>query len=207
MLELEIRTLLGALALDVRLGVGAGECLALTGASGAGKTTVLRVAAGLLLPQRGRVACDGEVWLDTEAGVDLPPDRRGLGYLFQEYALFPNLSEWRNVAYGMDRVRRGERRERAVGLLDRFGMWLLHKAVRETAQLNRESAHQGSCARRRRAGRPVPDGWDGGIRNPCLEGIQWPRRGFLQQPRHEAVVSAVEPQAPAPRRERQPDRG
>jgi molybdate transport system ATP-binding protein len=96
-----------------------GETLAVVGPSGAGKTSVLRAIAGLLRPHRGRVVCGEEVWLDTAARVDLPPERRGCGYLFQEYALFPHLSAWRNVAYGLPRERR---RERAHELLDRFGL-------------------------------------------------------------------------------------
>ncbi len=104
------------------LEAAAGECLALAGPSGAGKTTLLRIAAGLRGADHGRVECGGEVWLDTSSGVSLAPERRRVGYLFQDYALFPNLSLWRNVAFGMDGVARGERRGRAVALLDRFGL-------------------------------------------------------------------------------------
>jgi molybdate transport system ATP-binding protein len=118
-LRLEVNTRVGVLALDVALSVEAGECLALAGPSGAGKTSVLRVAAGLLRPERGIVRCGEETWLDTERGIDVPPERRGCGYLFQEYALFPHLSAWRNVAYALPRERR---RERAEELLDRFGL-------------------------------------------------------------------------------------
>jgi molybdate transport system ATP-binding protein len=108
------------LALDVRFAVEPGETLALAGPSGAGKTSVLRAIAGLLRPARGRVVCDGEPWLDTESRIDVPPERRGCGYLFQEYALFPHLSAWRNVAYGLPRADR--RRERALELLETFGL-------------------------------------------------------------------------------------
>ena len=115
-------TELGALALDVAVAVAPGECLALAGPSGAGKTSVLRVAAGLLRPERGRVEAARETWLDTDGGVDVPPERRRCGYVFQEYALFPHLTAWQNVAYPLRGVPRAERRERALGLLDRFGM-------------------------------------------------------------------------------------
>src|SRR5215210_3105885 len=118
MLRAELDTRVGELELALKLEVEPGECLALAGPSGAGKTSVLRAVAGLLRPQRGRVDCGGETWLDTQASVDLPPERRGCGYLFQEYALFPHLSAWRNVAYGLPRERR---RERAHELLERFG--------------------------------------------------------------------------------------
>jgi ABC-type sulfate/molybdate transport systems ATPase subunit len=118
-LRAEARTRLGALELDVALGVGAGRCLALAGPSGAGKTSILRMVAGLLRPERGAVELDGETWLDTERGVDLPPERRHVGYLFQEYALFGHLNAWQNVAYPL---RGPDRRDRAQALLERFGV-------------------------------------------------------------------------------------
>jgi molybdate transport system ATP-binding protein len=120
-LRVEARTRLGALELDVALSVPAGACLALAGPSGAGKTSVLRIVAGLLRPQRGRVTCGETVWLDTERGIDVPPEDRRCGYLFQEYALFGHLRAWQNVAYGL-RGRGRERRARAEALLGRFGL-------------------------------------------------------------------------------------
>ena len=117
MLSVTAETELGELRLDVALEVAAGECLALAGPSGAGKSSVLRIAAGLLRPRTGRVACDGRVWFDE--AVDLPPEARRCGYLFQDYALFPHLSAWQNVGYGLPRH---GRRERALELLDRFGL-------------------------------------------------------------------------------------
>ena len=122
MLHVEACTTLGGLTLDVEVEVAKGECLALAGPSGAGKTSVLRVTAGLLRPRYGRVTCAGEVWLDTGAGRELPPERRRCGYLFQEHALFPHLSAWQNVAYPLRAVARRERRPRALELLARFGL-------------------------------------------------------------------------------------
>jgi len=118
-LLVEARTRLGALDLDLAVEVAPGECLAVAGPSGAGKTSLLRVAAGLLRPEHGLVEAGGETWLDTRRGLDLPPERRRCGYLFQEYALFPHLSAWQNVAYPL---RGSDRRRRAAALLDRFGM-------------------------------------------------------------------------------------
>ena len=104
---------LRAFGLDLSLDVGA-ETLALVGPSGAGKSSVLRAIAGLLRPARGRIVLDGETWLDTARRLDLPPERRSVGLVFQDYALFPHLSVRRNVAFGApDR--------NAVGaLLERF---------------------------------------------------------------------------------------
>jgi molybdate transport system ATP-binding protein len=110
----------------VELTVGAGETLALVGPSGAGKTTTLRVVAGLLRPDRGVVSVDGESWLDTSAGVDRPAERRRVGYVFQEYALFPHLDVAANVRFGAPRgAPIGE-------LLERFRIDALRRArVRE----------------------------------------------------------------------------
>lgn len=122
MLTLEAGTKLAGFDLDLALAVPAGSCLALAGPSGAGKTTILRILAGLSRPDRGRVSCGNDRWLDTAAGIDLPPELRGVGYVFQDYALFPHLTAWRNVAYGLRKFPRAERRRRAHELLERFGV-------------------------------------------------------------------------------------
>ena len=122
MLRVEARARLGALDLDVALETPPGGCLALAGPSGAGKTSILRVVAGLQRPHDGRVVCGEEVWLDTARGIDVPPEERRCGYLFQEYALFGHLRAWQNVAYGLRDIPRGERRRRAHELLERFGV-------------------------------------------------------------------------------------
>ncbi len=85
---------------DLELSLEVGRTVALVGPSGAGKTSTLRVVAGLARPSRGRVALGAETWLDTERRVFLAPDERRVGLVFQEYALFPHLSVRRNVAYG-----------------------------------------------------------------------------------------------------------
>lgn len=129
-LEVGAEIRLGAFELAIELAVPAGSCLALAGPSGAGKSTVLRVAAGLLRPDRGSVRCGEATWLDVEAGIDLPPEHRHCGYVFQDYALFPHLKAWQNVAYGLRGEVRGraERRRRAEALLERFGVAHLAEA-------------------------------------------------------------------------------
>jgi molybdate transport system ATP-binding protein len=121
-LHAELAAHVGDVELDVALRVDPGECLALAGPSGAGKTTVLRMIAGTQAPTRGRVVCGDEVWLDSDRGVVLPPERRRCGYVPQEHALFPHLPAWRNVAYGLRGLGRSERRTRALELLERFGL-------------------------------------------------------------------------------------
>lgn len=122
MLRAEFVHRVGTVKLDVGFGVEPGQCLALAGPSGAGKTTVLRLLAGTLRPQEGRVTHRDEVWVDTAAGVCWGPERRRCGYVFQEYALFPHLSAWRNVAYGLRSMPARERRAAAHALLGRFGL-------------------------------------------------------------------------------------
>ncbi|HWM09571.1 MAG TPA: ABC transporter ATP-binding protein, partial [Solirubrobacteraceae bacterium] len=121
MLRFAAEARLGDLELDVSLEVAAGECLALAGPSGAGKSSVLRIAAGLVRPSAGRVSCGEHVWLDVESKIDLPPEARRCGYVFQDYALFPRMTAWQNVAYGL-RGPRARQRARAHELLDRFGL-------------------------------------------------------------------------------------
>jgi molybdate transport system ATP-binding protein len=89
---------LRAFALELSLEVS--RTVALVGPSGAGKTSVLRVIAGLSEPHRGVVSLDAERWLDTERRHSLPPERRRVGLVFQDYALFPHLSVRGNVAFG-----------------------------------------------------------------------------------------------------------
>jgi molybdate transport system ATP-binding protein len=121
-LRAEFAHSVGDVNLQIRFDVRPGSCLALAGPSGAGKTTVLRVLAGTLRPDHGRISHAAEVWVDTSAGVWWPPERRRCGYVFQDYALFPHLSAWRNVAYGLRSRPAGERRATAHALLDQFGL-------------------------------------------------------------------------------------
>jgi molybdate transport system ATP-binding protein len=108
-LDHALRSFRLSLALDV-----ATETVALVGPSGAGKTSILRAIAGLLRPERGRIALGEDTWLDTAVRIDLPPERRRVGLVFQEYALFPHLSVRANVAFGG--------RDRVDELLERFGI-------------------------------------------------------------------------------------
>src|SRR6185312_5403367 len=88
---------LRAFRLQLRLEVG--STLALVGPSGAGKSTVLRAVAGLVRPESGRIAVDDEVFFDADRGVELPPEGRRVGLVFQEYALFPHMTVRQNVEY------------------------------------------------------------------------------------------------------------
>lgn len=103
---------------DISLEIGRGELLAIIGASGSGKTTVLKLLAGFVTPASGRILVD-----DKDVS-NLPPESRRLGVVFQNYALFPHMRLWENVAYPL-KVRgigKAERRTRAVEMLGRVGM-------------------------------------------------------------------------------------
>jgi molybdate transport system ATP-binding protein len=112
-LDLSVISALRTFELDVDLTIGR-ETVALVGPSGAGKTTVLRAIAGLRRPDRGRVALGDRAWFDSAARIDLPPERRSVGLVFQEYALFPHLTVRANVAFGGA--------ARVDDLLERFGI-------------------------------------------------------------------------------------
>ncbi len=116
MLEVGIRKRLGDFTLDVSFTVG-DELVAIFGPSGSGKTLTLQCLAGLLRPDAGRIAFNGRVVFDAAHGVDVPPQRRRVGYVFQNYALLPHLTVWDNIAYGLHRLSRAERDERVQKMI------------------------------------------------------------------------------------------
>ena len=99
MLTVDVEKQLGEFALQAAFNAEGGVT-ALFGPSGAGKTSVINMIAGLLTPDRGRIVLDGETLFDGAAGIDLPAWRRRIGYVFQEGRLFPHLSVVRNLDYG-----------------------------------------------------------------------------------------------------------
>ena len=78
-----------------------GDFLTLFGKSGSGKTTLLRILAGLETPQNGKIIVDDEVWFDSEKKINLPPQKRGVGFVFQDYALFPNMTVRENLEFAL----------------------------------------------------------------------------------------------------------
>ena len=123
-LDAEVGLSLDGFELDASIAVADGETVAVLGPNGAGKTTLLRALAGLLPLGAGRVAIDGEVVDDPSAGVFVPPERRSVGVVFQQYLLFPHLSVLENVAFGLRsrHVSRAEARRRASEWLERVGV-------------------------------------------------------------------------------------
>ena len=109
---------LRAFELEVSLAVA--STVALVGPSGAGKSTILNAIAGLVQPSGGSIRCGEETWFDADAGVFLAPERRSVGLVFQDYALFPHLTVRENVEYA--------RRHAADEYLERFGIGHLEDA-------------------------------------------------------------------------------
>jgi molybdate transport system ATP-binding protein len=123
-LDAEVRTRLGAFDLDMRLSAEDGEVVALLGPNGAGKTTMLRAIAGLAPIRSGHVRLDGVVLEDTATGSYVPTERRPIGFVFQDYLLFPHLNVLDNVAFGLRcrGVARAEARRSAAEWLERVGL-------------------------------------------------------------------------------------
>jgi molybdate transport system ATP-binding protein len=120
-LDVRIRHEIGTFALETQFEVFNG-ITALFGPSGAGKTLTLRCIAGLTRPREGRIVLSGVPVLDTEAGIDLPSKDRRIGYVFQQYALFPHLSVARNIAFGIPHFTREARAKRVGELLSLVGL-------------------------------------------------------------------------------------
>jgi molybdate transport system ATP-binding protein len=135
----------GRPALEVALEAPPGITV-LFGPSGAGKTTALAVVAGLIRPDRGRIAVGPETLFDREAGIDLPPHRRRVALVFQSLALFPHLTALDNVAYGLPRaLGRAARRALAREWLERTRA--AHVADRRPATLSGGEAQRIALAR------------------------------------------------------------
>ena len=116
-----VKKQLGAFCLDVSFEVEkAQEILALLGPSGCGKSMTLKCIAGVVTPDEGRIVLNGRVLFDSAARVNLRPQERRVGYLFQNYALFPNMSVEENIGSGVLRVSREERAARVAEQVKRF---------------------------------------------------------------------------------------
>ncbi len=113
-LDIAIGHQLGDLRIDLELGVDPGQTVALLGPSGAGKSSVLRAIAGLLRPLEGYVRLGEHRWFDAAEGINLSPEERSVGLVFQDYALFPHMTVLENVAFAD--------RDAAPEMLRRFGV-------------------------------------------------------------------------------------
>ncbi len=128
MLEGSVTRKRGQFTVDICIRCEKGRLLALTGPSGAGKTTIIRMLAGLEKPDRGRIVSDGATWYDSGKNIDVPVRKRKVGYVFQDHSLFPHLNVEKNISYSCrdaNRVRE---------LLDIMG--ISHLALRMPNQIS-----------------------------------------------------------------------
>ncbi len=106
MINLELYKILktseGDLPLDIKLQIEDGEFITIEGHSGAGKTTILRLIAGLLKPENGKIDVSGNLWYDASSNIYLPPQKRNVGFVFQDYTLFPNMTILQNLEYAVN---------------------------------------------------------------------------------------------------------
>lgn len=100
MLSVKLNKRLGDFSLNMDFHLVERSICALFGPSGSGKSTLINCISGLLTPDDGHIACEGEVWFDSEQGVNLPPERRETGYVFQDGRLFPHLNVRENLLFG-----------------------------------------------------------------------------------------------------------
>lgn len=97
----------GEFNLEVSFELEQGDLLTITGPSGAGKTSILRMITGLMKPGKGVITVNADCWEDTGTGVSLPPNKRRVGFVFQDYALFPNMTVEQNIAFARDKKQGG----------------------------------------------------------------------------------------------------
>ena len=121
MIELDFKKSLmgpdGPFDLSVGVTIEKNEITVLSGASGAGKTTILRLLAGLDRPDQGIIRVDGETWFDSRVPIHVPPQKRSIGFVFQDYALFPNMTVRANLEYASP-VRNDPRVEKLLSIVE-----------------------------------------------------------------------------------------
>jgi molybdate transport system ATP-binding protein len=114
----ELHTAEGKFPLDIQLGIEKGEFVALTGPSGSGKTTLLRLVAGLAKGDKGTIIFDGKTWSDHSKKQFLPPQKRSIGFVFQDYALFPNMTVKQNLSFALDKTAPSDEVEKIIEMID-----------------------------------------------------------------------------------------
>lgn len=144
MIQVRIAKAFSSFSLDLEFEAGPGVTV-LFGPSGAGKTLTLDAIAGMTAPDKGRILLNDRILFDSGAKVNLPARVRRCGYVFQNYALFPHMTLWENLAFAAPEMARLERHRKIGELLERFGLGLL--AERRPGELSGGQKQRGSIAR------------------------------------------------------------
>lgn len=113
-----LHTAEGTINLTVNKEIQNGDFLTLFGKSGSGKTTLLRIIAGLETPQSGEIIVDGEIWFDSSKNINLTPQKRNVGFVFQDYALFPNMTIQQNLEFALDNKKELKRVKEILNIME-----------------------------------------------------------------------------------------
>lgn len=108
----------GTIDLVVNKEIQNGDFLTIFGKSGSGKTTLLRIIAGLETPKSGTIVVDGEVWFDSSKKINLPPQKRNVGFVFQDYALFPNMTVRQNLEFALPNKKEIQRVDEILEIME-----------------------------------------------------------------------------------------
>jgi len=133
MIKLAINKILqaadGEMNLQLNFTIKKGELITLYGVSGAGKTSTLRMISGLMKPEKGKIIVDGVPWFDAEKKINRSPQKRKIGYVFQDYALFPNMTVLQNLEFAL---RKGQDQKKVVALIEIMELGALQNRKPET---------------------------------------------------------------------------
>ena len=117
-IEKSLITAHGEMILRIKATLEFGDLVVLFGDSGAGKTTLLRILSGLTNPDKGFIKVDNSVWFDSDSKINLVPQKRDIGFMFQDYALFPNMTVFENIAFAQKQIDR----KQVLELIESFGL-------------------------------------------------------------------------------------
>ena len=122
MIEINIKKSLntqnGRITLEVNTKIGEYTFLSIFGQSGAGKTTLLRILSGLDMPDSGKIIADNEIWFDSDKKINIAPQKRKIGFVFQDYALFPHLNVYQNLCFGLENKKERYKVDEILNLME-----------------------------------------------------------------------------------------
>lgn len=125
MLRINVTKRLRDYTLEADIDTGGRKALVLMGSNGSGKTTLINMLSGIIAPDSGAIEVSGKLLFDSSASIDVPPEKRNIGYVFQSYALFPHMSVYDNAAFGlrMRKLPEDKIEHKVRGWLEPLDMW------------------------------------------------------------------------------------